>query len=555
MVLVLALALIGALPVALAALAESASPFAGSTSTAAFPPPDVTATLYDSYFPDESQVGFPGATPTGAEPEAIATAPAASLNFDTYPVIVPSSQYTTSGPAFNPMYHWGNLGPWYSVGGAFGLPNTSPQIPDGCELEQVHLLFRHGARYPTAGEAPSVLAAALHKVAQTTGFTASGPLEFLNTWTYTLGQELLTPFGREQPFQLGVGFRVKYGRLLDKFTSIPVFRTTSMDMRSVQIEWWLRCKSNFAAGFFGIPQYLTSYHEEIIIEATGYNNTLAPYDTCTDSNNGVGGTIGDYASGNWTQIYLKKTTERLQQYLTGFTLTPDYVYAMQALCSYETVSLGYSQFCGLFTEEEWRGFEYSIDLSFWYGQGPGNPNAAARGVGYVQELLARLTKTPLTTFDTTLNSTLDGNSITFPLDQPIYADATHDVVIATIITALNFTSMAAGGPLPWDHIPVDHTYHVQHFAAYASNLVGQVVSCPASTDSIKETFIRFLLNDGAVPLTGIAHCEAENEDGLCPLANFIEGLKERVAEIDFDYDCYGNYTIPTPDTIVNGRMI
>jgi hypothetical protein len=29
-----------------------------------------------------------------------------------------------------------------------------------------------------------------------------------------------------------------------------------------------------------------------------------------------------------------------------------------ALC--QTVALGYSKFCGLFTEEEWKGFEYSI---------------------------------------------------------------------------------------------------------------------------------------------------------------------------------------------------
>ena len=31
----------------------------------------------------------------------------------------------------------------------------------------------------------------------------------------------------------------------------------------------------------------------------------------------------------------------------------------------QTVALGYSAFCGLFTEEEWEGFEYALDLYFW----------------------------------------------------------------------------------------------------------------------------------------------------------------------------------------------
>ena len=71
------------------------------------------------------------------------------------------------------------------------------------------------------------------------------------------------------------------------------------------------------------------------------------------------------------------------------------------------------------------------DLEFWYGDGPGNPTGSAQGIGYVQELLARLTQTPLTTFETTTNGTLDGNNITFPLNQPIYMDATHDTNIAS----------------------------------------------------------------------------------------------------------------------------
>lgn len=135
----------------------------------------------------------------GAEPEAIATAPVAAENSNIYPLVAPQTPYSGAGTSFQVIRSWGNLSPWFSVGsGAFGLRTADPQVPAGCELEQVHLLHRHGARYPTSGSAPSTFAAKVHGVANSTGFSATGPLDFLNSWTYKLGAEILTPFGREQ---------------------------------------------------------------------------------------------------------------------------------------------------------------------------------------------------------------------------------------------------------------------------------------------------------------------------------------------------------------------
>jgi hypothetical protein len=57
-----------------------------------------------------------------------------------------------------------------------------------------------------------------------------------------------------------------------------------------------------------------------------------------------------------------------------------------------------------------------------YGYGPGANTAAALGKGWVEELVSRLTKTPITVFDSTTNKTLD-NSTYMPLNQSIYADA------------------------------------------------------------------------------------------------------------------------------------
>lgn len=116
------------------------------------------------------------------------------------------------------------------------------------------------------------------------------------------------------------------------------------------------------------------------------------------------------------------------------------------LAHVQTVALGYSAFCDLFTEEEWKGYEYSVgachgllcilkihilaDLSFWYNNGPGNPAVAAQGIGWVQELVSRLTQTRITEFASSVNGTIVSSNVTFPLSQPIFVDATHDTVIS-----------------------------------------------------------------------------------------------------------------------------
>ena len=96
---------------------------------------------------------------------------------------------------------------------------------------------------------------------------------------------------------------------------------------------------------------------------------------------------------------------------------------------------------------------------------------------------------------------------------------------------------------------------------FAASLVGQVLSC-SSASSIHQTYntslnnpthIRWSLGDGVLPLTGIQGCE-ENEHGLCEIGAFIEGMKMRIKEIDFRFACFGNYTYPDPDNIVDGQL-
>lgn len=117
-----------------------------------------------------------------------------------------------------------------------------------------------------------------------------------------------------------------------------------------------------------------------------------------------------------------------------------------------------------------------MDLYFWYDNAFGSPVARVQGLGYIQELVARLTHTPIATHNSSTNGTLDDDPRMFPLDQSLYVDATHEVVVLYVITALNLTSFAAGGPLPADHIPEKRTFIASQLAPFATNIQFQRTS-------------------------------------------------------------------------------
>jgi len=73
---------------------------------------------------------------------------------------------------------------------------------------------------------------------------------------------------------------------------------------------------------------------------------------------------GYTAVSQWEAIYLANATARFKALVSGYNWTTTDTYAIQTLCPYETVAFGYSPFCALFTADEWKGFEYSIDLGF-----------------------------------------------------------------------------------------------------------------------------------------------------------------------------------------------
>lgn len=146
----------------------------------------------------------------------------------------------------------------------------------------------------------------------------------------------------------------------------------------------------FLTGFFGFDwQVNPAVKLEFILELSTdalYNDSLAGYGACPNNGEAPSDT-GSTASLEWANIYLQNATSRLNALAGGFNWTVSSSLYAQELCAYETVALGYSQFCSLFTYQEWQGFEYSLDLSFAGNNMFQSPTGRAVGIGWVQELL------------------------------------------------------------------------------------------------------------------------------------------------------------------------
>ena len=167
---------------------------------------------------------------------------------------------------------------------------------------------------------------------------------------------------------------------------------------------------------------------EFIIEQSGFNNSLIASNVCNNSNGPVSSTGGTAQSG-YVATYLANATQRFKSMAGGFNWTVQDTYAAQELCPYETVGLGYSQFCDLFTYQEYEGLSYSLDLEFAGNNLFQSPTGRAVGIGYVQELLGVSLNLEVATSATILMASRGSSNITLLRQTPrtMYA---HQVILS-----------------------------------------------------------------------------------------------------------------------------
>ena len=473
----------------------------GSTNVASAPPVWDAARARPSL---GTNIGYPGSYKTGVPPEYAEEMVPVSRTRGVSPI---QTGVPGFGDKFNPFKHMGPLSPYFSA--SFGVDNAkhlaTPTGTNGtCPLTQVHILHRHGARYPTGG-APTER---VRELVQTPGVKFTGPLTFMNMYEYRVGAELLVPLGRQQLHMSGVKSAIDYGHLVERdlASGKKLFVRTGSQQRIVDsaLAW--------AAGFFG-NDWLSKTDFEVQIEAPRFNTTLAPNFACSAA-------ADNFRVQDYVEKYLARTTARLASHVHGAELTAQTVHGMQQLCAYDTVAFGQSAFCALFSEEDWRGFEYAWDQRFFYDYGPGAAAGPAMGLGWVNEFVSRLTRTPWDrATQTSENATFNTDPRLFPLDRAVYADFTHDSVLTSVIAALGLSELAKPPRID----DTQRAFRTSHVVPFSARLIFETFACGASEH---DTLVRMRLNDAIVPLGQMAQCDTR-DDGLCPLDQFLASLAKR----------------------------
>ncbi|KAI8305058.1 3-phytase A [Colletotrichum sp. SAR11_59] len=399
---------------------------------------------------------------------------------------------------------WGQYSPFFSV-----PSEISAATPDGCTITFAQVLHRHGARDPTSGKT-ATYKALVDRIHQTATQYGKG-FEFIKDYQYTLGADELTPFGQRELVESGEAFYKRYQSLA---ASADPFIRSSGQNRVVE------SGLNWTSGFFGAkiqdghngPDGGINSQIMVIPEQEGFNNTL-DHSLCTAFESGNFSKVGDDAQVDWRNTFTAPIVSRLNTNLPGVNFTSEDAVSFMQLCPFNTVVNGtQSQFCDLFTLDEWRDLEYYETLGKYYGFNAGNPMGPTQGVGFTNELLARLTKQPVVDHTST-NSTLDADPVSFPLDKVLYADFSHDNDMMSIYGALGLYNSTA----PLDKTKRTSVQDAKGFTAswtvpFAARMYVEKMKCGSD-----EELVRILVNDRVVPLNG---CGADDL-GRCKLDAFV----------------------------------
>lgn len=167
------------------------------------------------------------------------------------------------------LRYFGGMGPW--IGWEYVPP------PEECKVTQLHMISRHGERYPTAGMGRHLLQFA-QNISSHHDF--KGALSFLNEWTVETDQWLYSPeaqldqetltgpaAGSKRMFTLGSEMRSRYYGLWDFRTAQGAVKVWASHSLRV-----IHSAKYFSSAFFGVD---TSVEVEVIPEtAERWGNSL-----------------------------------------------------------------------------------------------------------------------------------------------------------------------------------------------------------------------------------------------------------------------------------------
>ncbi|EAU82589.2 phytase [Coprinopsis cinerea okayama7 len=348
---------------------------------------------------------------------------------------------------------------------------------------------------------------------------------------------------------------------------------------------WERYRKLVRKGKAGLPFVRASGSERVIDSATNWTAGKTTNPTITfcfaDANNNIfepklaviipehlNDTLEDHMCPNagtpepqtaiWTEIFAQPIADRLNALAPGANLSAADAASLIPLCAFESVAMERpSRFCALFSGEEFEGYEYLADLEKYYNRGHGQPLGPVQGVGYINELLARLTNTPVHDHTST-NRTLTSSPHTFPLDRTIYADFSHDNLMVAVFSAMGlFRQDPEGrngevdGHLDPERMDRRRTWVTSRITPFSARMVVERMTCRGRVEGRvgeedqevfngfideeededdrvervtkgkakrRRNYVRVLVNDAVQPLE---FCGGDG-DGLCTLERFVD---------------------------------
>lgn len=306
----------------------------------------------------------------------------------------------------------------------------------------------------------------------------------------------------------GVAFYKRYRELTH--VSKPFFRAAGSP-RVIESAYL------FGEGFYREQGLKPNTKVLIIPEEPGFNNTL-DRSGCPAFDSDAAKEKALKMKKEWSDKWVPRITKRLNKKLVGAQLTDrDTIYLMD-LCPFDTVAdvdAKVSKFCAMFSQDEWHSYDYYQSLGKWYDYGPGHDLGPTVGVGYVNELLSRLTSEPVLDHTST-NSTLDSSPETFPLDRKLYADFSHDNNMVSVYSAMGLFNGTSDLPSGHKVSPVrSGGYSTSWVVPFAARMYVEKMKCKELGD---EELVRVLLDDRVAKLFG---CGADKL-GRCTLKRFVE---------------------------------
>ncbi|CAK7223374.1 hypothetical protein SBRCBS47491_005186 [Sporothrix bragantina] len=515
-------------------------------------------------------------------------------------IIVSSMRHGRTAPSCDTTDHgyqcytgvaqnWGQYAPFFSVPSELeatdGKPSTrrpdsSPfapppdpmsddhtYLPSGCRFTFAQVLSRHGGRDPTSGKS-AAYAALMARILKNVDRFEDGPngaFAFLSDYTYRMGADELTRFGELQLEHSGAHFYRRYRSLVQRLSTQSKASHIDPFVRSADQHRVVLSAIHWVQGFQSARRSDKAYrnkhsdseaqHIVLLPEAAGFNNTLSYNGLCKKFTS-HGGSV---AQQTFAETFVPDITRRLNRGLPGADLSDTETIYLMDLCPFETIAdeevegadgtvsiIGggrrLSPFCHLFSEAEWRDYDYYQTLGKWYGFGDGSALGATQGVGFVNELVARLTESPVEDHTST-NRTMDADPKTFPLDAHVYADFSHDNDMANIFAALglyNISSPESKKQPPSNTTRTEPT-DLQGYAAswtvpFAARMYVEKMVCDADATNKKEEeeeYVRILVNDRIMPLP---NCGSD-QYGRCRLSRFVDSLAFARSGGNWD-DCF-----------------